>query len=369
MSLQGIQYLDESWTLNNQLTINANVEVLGDLNTTGFIYDGGVPVNIQGTNNVWTAENEFSVSLPTFLNPVANNEMATKDYLDTAVVGLGAGLLPLNNVWTGVNAFQALPSITNPATLATAQMINKAGCDAIVASSTGSLATNNLWSAQQSFNGVMTVPTPLTDPEFANKLYVDTAISAFNASGGKIEYVEVVALGATSLTCDPATYSGCMICMIASGGFGANTAPPVITGATVKSFGGAGGYAVFKLPSWTGNATLTMTNSTLTSTGSAVFTLATFGTNMVTCTSGGNGSQLASGVGGTVSLGAGFSGVQIITGSVEPLQSPTITDNSITKSYNYGCLNGFGCGGSYRYDTGTQVSPTVGYCLQIKYRN
>jgi len=128
--------------LNNQLTINANVDVLGDLNTTGFIFDGGVPVNIQGTNNVWTAKNEFSVSLPTFLNPVANNEMATKDYLDTAVVGLGAGLLPLNNVWTGTNSFEALPSITNSATLATAQMINKSGCDTIVASSTGSLGAN-----------------------------------------------------------------------------------------------------------------------------------------------------------------------------------------------------------------------------------
>ena len=367
MSLQGIQYLDESWTLNNQLTINANVDVEGDLNTTGFIFDGGVPVNIQASNNVWTAKNGFTVSLPTYLNPVANNEMATKDYLDTAVVGLGAGLLPLNNVWSGDNNFTGLPSITNPATLATAQMENKGGCDAIVASSTGSLATNNLWSAQQSFNGVMTVPTPLTDPEFANKLYVDTAISAFNTAGGKIEYVEVASAGATLLTCDPAVYSGCMICMIASGGYGASTNPPATTGANVKSFGGSGGYAVFKLPSWTGNATLTFTSSSLTSTGNAVFALNS-GTNMVTCTSGGNGTQLASGLGGTVSLGAGFSGVQIITGSVEPLQNP-ITNDAITKSYNYGVLNGFGCGGSYRYDTGTLVSPTVGYCLQIKYRN
>jgi hypothetical protein len=215
------------------------------------------------------------------------------------------------------------------------------------------------------------VPTPLTDPEFANKGYVDSAITTFNASGGKVEYVEVVATGATTLTCDPAIYSGCIICMCACGGFGANTNPPTSGGASVKSFGGAGGFAVFKVPAFAGNATFTNTSSQLNPAGagiigSAVFTLPNLAT-IANISAGGNGSVGASGVGGSVDLGS-FIGVQRINGSTEPLQNP-ITNDAITKSYNIGVLNGYGCGGSARYDTGVQTLPTGGYLLQIKFKN
>jgi len=366
MSLQGIQDLDESWTLRNSLTINNNVEVLGDLNTTGFIYDGGIPVNIQGTNNVWTGENTYTISLPTYLNPVAGNEMATKDYLDTAVVGLGAGYLPLSNTFSGSNKMTGLPVISGTATPASNELVNKALVDGYISSNTGALGTTNVWTGTNTFNNVVSVPTPLTDATFANKGYVDNAISVFNASGGKVEYVEVVNTGITALTCDPAIYSGCMICMIASGGFGANVSPPVPSGANVKSFGGAGGYAVFKVPAWSGNASITLISNTYTSVGSAVFTLPN-GATIANCSGGGNATQLASGAGGSVDMGS-FQGVQRITGSVEPLQNP-VTNDAITRSYNIGVLNGFGNGGSYRYDTGASVVPTIGYCLQIKFKN
>lgn len=187
MSIQGIQDLDEAWTLRNQLTINNNVEVMGDLNTTGFIFDGGVPVNIQGNNNTWTGKNAFADFLPTFLDPVANGEMATKNYLDTGVVGLGAGLLPTANTWNAYNRMAGLPVITNSASVGTNELVNKSVVDGFIGSSTGSLGTNNIWSAIQTFSNVVSVPTPLTDPAFANKAYVDSSIATFNASGGKIE--------------------------------------------------------------------------------------------------------------------------------------------------------------------------------------
>jgi hypothetical protein len=371
MSLQGLQYLDENWTLRNSLTINNNVEVLGDLNTTGFIYDGGVPVNIQGTNNVWTGKNSYTVSLPTYLNPVAGNENATKDYLDTAVVGLGAGLLPTNNTFTGINNMTALPVISGTATPASNELVNKALVDGFISSNTGSLASNNVWTGLNTYSNVVSVPTPLTDPEFANRGYVDTAIATFNSAGGKVEYVEVVATGATTLTCDPAVYSSCIILMCSCGGFGASTNPPISTGSNIKSFGGSGAYAVFKVPAWSGNATFTNTSSQLNPAGagiigSAVFTLPN-GSTIANCGAGANGLQTASGVGGSVNVGA-FQGVQRINGSTEPLQNP-ITNDAITKSYNIGVLNGYGCGGSARYDTAVQTLPTGGYLLQIKFKN
>ena len=363
MSLQGIQDLDESWTLRNQLTINNNVEVEGDLNTTGFIFDGGIPVNIQASNNTWTGKNAYTITLPTYLDPVANDEMATKNYLDGAVVGLGNGLLASNNTWTAYNKMTGLPVITNNATAGSNELVNKAVVDGFIGSSTGSLGTNNVWSAVQTFSNVVSVPTPLVDGAFANKKYVDDSITAFNASGGKIEYVELTASG--TLTCDPAIYSGCMICMVSSGGWGTDVNPPVITGANTKSFGGSGGFAVFKVPAWTGNANLTITNNTLTFIGNTQFTLPNNAT-IASIGGGGNASGVASGSGGVFLTG--LPNIQKINGSVEPFQSP-ITNDAITKSYNIGVLNGYGNGGSFNYLTGTNVPPTGGYCLQIKYKN
>jgi hypothetical protein len=367
MSIQGIQDLDENWTLRSSLTINNNVEVLGDLNTTGFIYDGGIPVNIQGTNNVWTGKNTYTITLPTYLDPVADDEMATKNYLDGAVVGLGTGLLPLNNTFSAYNKMTALPTIIEPALVGTDQLVNKGVVDAFVGASTGALGSVNVWTGSNTFNNVVSVPTPLTDQAFSNKGYIDSAITSFNASGGKVEYVEAVISGGGFLfSCDPAIYSGCMFCMVSSGGFGYNTNPAVPTGTSIKSFGGSGGYAVFKVPAYSGNATFSNTNNTSTTIGSCNLTLPNLAT-IANISGGTNGTSGASGTGGVVDMGV-FFGVQRITGSIEPLQNP-ITNDAITSSYNIGVLNGYGTGGSYNYLTGASVTPSGGYCLQIKFKN
>jgi hypothetical protein len=368
MSLQGLNELREDWFLRNQLTINNNVEVLGDLNTTGFIFDGGVPVNIQGNNNVWTGENLFTAYQPTFLDPTAPDEMATKNYCDGAVVGLGNALLASNNTWTAFNNLDVVPEISNNATAGTNELLNKATADAFFTASSGSLGTANTWTAQQLFNNSVFVPAPAVDNAFGNKKYVDDAITAFNASGGKVEYVEIVVEGGNLFSCDPAVYSGCIICMCSSGGAGYTGALPVATGASTKVFGGSGAYAVFKLPAYTGNATF-YNNSTIGSTTGTgcTFTLPN-GSLVASLTCGANASAVASGAGGTGVAGAGFSGIQFINGSTEPTQSP-ITNDAITRSYNIGVLNSRGLGGSFNYTTGANTSSTSGYCLQIKFKN
>jgi hypothetical protein len=362
MSLQGIQELDQSWTLRNQLTINNDVEVLTDLNTTGFIFGGGIPVNILSSNNIWSGKNTYTISLPTYLDPVDNDEMATKNYLDTAVVGLGSGLLPTANNWIGINKMTSLPTILNNATVGTNEFVNKGVADAYIGGDAMLSRNGNIWSAQENFTNVVSVPTPTVNTQFANKKYVDDSISAFNSSGGKIEYVELFASGL--LSCDPAIYSGCMICLVSGGGYGANTDPPVITGVNIKSFGGSGAYSAFKLPAFQDSVQVSITNNTLTTVGNTTFRN-NEGNLVCELNNGTNASNFGSGAGGG---GVGyFTGIQLITGSSEAVQSP-ITNDAITKSYNICVLNGMGNGGSFNYLTGANVDPSGGYCLQIKYK-
>ena len=263
MSLQGLNSLDIDWTLRDTLTINNDVLVEGDLNTTGFIYDGGIPLDIQDDDNVWTGKNAFTNFQPTFLAPVADEDMATVDYMSLAFAGLGAGLLPTNNTWTGSNSMVQLPVLTNGATVGTNEAVNKATADAYVATSTGNLGTVNVWTGDNTFTGKVIVPTPASLNAFGNKKYVDDAITAFNVAGGNIEYVESVITGGTlNVTLDPAIYSNMTVCLISAGGLGApgGTVP---TGNAIKSFGGSGGYACFKIPAFVGTQVYDLTTCLL----------------------------------------------------------------------------------------------------------
>jgi hypothetical protein len=372
MSIQGLNYFRENWTLNNSLTINANVEVQGDLNTTGFIYDGGVPVNIQASNNVWTGTNAFTNSVPTFLDPVADTQMATKNYLDTAVVGLGDALLPLDNTFTGTNTFSGLPVIANAGAGAT-DVINKTGADALVNASTGALATNNVWTGTNTFNNVVNVPTPLVDGAFANKQYVDDAITTFNAGGGKIEYFEYNDDDQINLiTCDPAIYSSMMVVLVAGGGFGSDGTGGGVAG---TSFGGAGAMCAFKIPAFLSDPNSSARINFLSSVKGGVRGYAQFVTDnatagnvtLVQVNSGADGTTTTSGAGGTATIAAGVSGIQVVNGSSEPFQ-PTSASPAITRSYNIACLNGFGCGGSQIIGQ-PEVLPTGNYALVVKFRN
>ena len=369
MALQGLDELDISWTLRNTLTIDNDVLIKGDLNTTGFIYDGGIPIDVINDNNVWTGKNTFTNFQPTFLAPVADEDMATVDYMGTAFTGLGAGLLPLNNAWTGANSFIALPTLSNNATAGTNEAVNKTTADTYVGTYTGNVGTANVWTGNNTFTNTVVVPAPASLNAFGTKKYVDDEITAFNAAGGNVEYQESLIQAGSAplvLTLDPAVYSNMIVCMVGAGGLGA-PAGTVATGATVKSFGGSGGYACFKIPAFTGNHTYSIVE---TSPGSGVY-VSTYevqdGTNLLTLGSGGVGSVTASGLGGSGGLAPSISGMQFILGSVEPLQNP-ITNDAITKSYNIGCLNGYGQGGSFRWDTGTTVAPTGFYALFIKFR-
>lgn len=369
MSLQSLNGLDINWYLRSSLTVDNDVLVEGDLNTTGFIYDGGIPLDIQDDNNVWTGHNSFTNFQPTFLAPVADEDMTTYDYMSTAFTGLGAGLLPTNNAWTAQNSFIALPTITNNAVALTNEAVNKVTADAYIATYTGNLGTANIWTGTNTFSNVMNVPTPVLPNAFGNKKYIDDEIIAFNAGGGNIEYVEsLIQFGAGPLTVnlDPAIYSNMIVCMVGAGGLGA-PAGTVVTGATVKSFGGSGGYACFRIPAFIGNHTYSIQEPVPASGDYLSVYEVQDSTNLVLVGAGLSGSVGASGAGGSGGVAPSISGTQFILGSVEPLQNP-ITDDTITRSYNIGCLNGYGQGGSFRWDTGTTVAPSGFYALFIKFR-
>ena len=360
MSLSQLNKQEQNWNLRNTLTIFNNVEVKGDLNSTGFIYDGNIPIEVVDDDNVWTGLNTFSNFQPTVLDPVNDDDLANVEYVETAFANLGASFLPLNNIWTGANTMTQLPVITNNATVGTNEAVNKGVVDGYIAGSSGNLDTVNVWTGSSVFTNTFTVPTPVVDNAFGNKKYVDDELTAFLASG-TVDYQEVTSqtLGSTNVTLDPAVYTSMYACMVSSGGNGA-PAGTVPSGANIKSFGGAGGYSVAKLPAYAGNAVYTI------GAGGNTFTLPNGGLVM-SITNGSDGAVGASGAGGVVSSDPTIIGCQAITGSTEPLQNPVTTD-TILYSYNVGCLNGFGQGGSFRWDTGTVVAPTGYYALFIKFK-
>jgi len=369
MSIAGLDELDLSWTLRNTLTINNDVTVEGDVNTTGAIYDGGIPITITGDNNVWTGHNTFVNFQPTFLAPVADDDMTTKDYMVTAYTNVGTAFLPLNNTWTGFNNMSngTLPTITNQATPGTNEMVNLNTLNAYLATQTGQLNTANTWTRQNTFTNKVNVPAPVTLAQFGNKTYVDAEITAYNLAGGNIEYQEILSQGGTStnITLDPALYTGMYVCMVGAGGWGVVAGAPVVAGTI--TYGGSGGFAVFKIPAFTGTATYSITASTpLVVNGTSTFTNSN-GQALVSVSSGQTPiDSVSNGAGGTVTLFNGMLGVQTIQGTTGiPI---TNTASLVEYSFNVGCLNGYGQGGSFNNTTSVAVVPTGLYCLLIKFK-
>lgn len=370
MALAGLDELDLSWTLRNTLTINNNVTIEGDVTVSGAIYDGNIPIEILDDNNVWTGNNLFQNFQPTFLTPVADEDMTTFDYMDTAFTtpSLGTSFLPLNNSWTGNNGFGEYPTVTNLATLGTNEMVNKNTLTAYLATQTGQLNTVNTWTGTNTFTGAVNVPTPLTLSQFGNKTYVDNTITAFNAAGGNIEYQEILSQGGvTSITLDPALYTGMYVAMVGAGGNGA----PVGTlgnGNDVKTFGGAGGMVAFKIPAFSGTASLDV--------GGVIANATTFslnGVQLASASSGTDGSYgpgpVASGVGGVGTYYNGVTGGQSITGGTDDPQVNPGQNPDELRTWNNCCLNGYGLGGSFQWLGGTVPLPPTGYyCLLIKFK-
>jgi len=366
MALAGLDELDLSWTLRNTLTINNDVTVEGDVNTTGAIYDGGIPTTITGDNNVWTGHNTFTNFQPTFLAPVADEDMTTYDYMETTYTGVGVGFLPLNNNWTGFNVMNngTLPTITNQATAGN-EMVNLNTLNAYLATQTGQLTTANVWTKQNTFTNTLNVPAPLTLAQFGNKTYVDAEIAAYNAAGGNIEYVEILAQsGITNITLDPTLYTGMYVCMVGGGGFGVAAGAPVVPGTI--TYGGSGGYAAFKIASFTGVATYSITAATAVDLGTSSF-IKPGGVPLVSVSSGQTPvDSVSNGAGGTVTLFNGMLGVQTIQGTTGIPN--TDTTSLVEYTYNIGCLNGYGQGGSFNNTSSITVVPTGLYCLLIKFK-
>lgn len=371
MSLDGLNNLVQDWTLNNSLTMN-DVNVEGDLNTTGFIYGGGVTFNLLASNNTWTGENTYSNHLPTYLLPSSNTHMDTKQYADTTFNNIGNNLLPLNNTWTGSNTFNVLPKVNSNASSGN-QVVNKNTADNSISSYTGSLNTANTWTGNNYFNTTslvtLSVPTPTADNHIANKGYVDTAITNFNASGGKVELFEYQNSGNLNVTCDPTIYSSMIVCMVSGGGYGnLNTTP---TASSTISYGGSGSMVVWKMPAFTGNALYQAVYNTRTSVGYSKFFYTDSNIQLFGLSNGTNGSQSASGTGGTLNYRDSKIAVdqnQIISGRTETIQNP-ITNPNIFRCANIACYNGFGLGGSFNFSTGADYPPTNNYLLLIKFKN
>jgi len=367
MALAGLDELDLSWTLRNALTINNDVTVEGDVNTTGAIYDGGIPITITGDNNVWTGNNLFKNFQPTFLAPVADEDMTTFNYMQTTFTGVGANYLPLNNNWTGFNNMSNgnLPTITNQANAGN-EMVNLNTLNAYLATQTGQLTTANVWTKQNTFTNKLNVPAPLTLAQFGNKTYVDAEIAAYNAAGGNIEYAEILFQGGTStnITLDPTLYTGMYVCMVGGGGFGVAAGAPVVPGTI--TYGGSGGYAAFKIPAFTGTATYSITAATAVNLGTSTFTNSN-GQALVSVSSGQTPiDSVSNGAGGTVTLFNGMLGVQTIQGTTGiPI---TDTASLVQYTFNIGCLNGYGQGGSFNNTSSVTVVPTGLYCLLIKFK-
>jgi hypothetical protein len=111
MSLEGLNELKQNWTLNNSLTIVDGI-IEGDLNTTGFIFGSGSGTSAGlTTNNVWTGVNTYTNFLPTYLLPINNNEMNTREYTNTVFNNIGNNLLTSPVTFSAQNTFNVMPKV------------------------------------------------------------------------------------------------------------------------------------------------------------------------------------------------------------------------------------------------------------------
>lgn len=251
MSLKNI--IDGSnfdFSLDNDLTINNDVDIAGDLNVSGFIYDGGVPIGIQGDNNVWTGTNTFKNVTYTQTNPPVNPEdICEMTYLQT-FTNLGSATLPTNNTWTGTNDYPTdIPTIAVPSTAVATEMVSKAQVDTAATGIYSSLlASDNNWLGTDDFTNKISVRPPVDDEDISTKDYIDTTLSNFNATGGNIGYVEflspITQTIATAAT--QATLTGLQV-NIVSGGGNCSTGGGLPADANIW-YGGSGGFGSFLIP-------------------------------------------------------------------------------------------------------------------------
>jgi hypothetical protein len=364
MSLEGLNELKQNWTLNNSLTIVDGI-IEGDLNTTGFIFGSGSGTSAGlTTNNVWTGVNTYTNFLPTYLLPINNNEMNTREYTNTVFNNIGNNLLTSPVTFSAQNTFNVMPKVASGAS--GNELIDKTDADTKV-NAFSQLGSNNTWTGNNYFDNFLndvTTPNPTLDTHIANKGYVDSSIVNFNNAGGKVDLVEFGTAGQHVVTCDPAIYSSMIVCMVSGGGYGSPNLNIDLQGAI--SFGGSGAMICWKMPAFSGNASYEAVFNTRTTVGFSNFYEG--GDIIFGLFNGQNGNVNASGNGGTLlSRNADIvnNQYQMIDGSTQP----RLLSSTVRRVSNICCWNGFGCGGSYEYVFGDDVPPTNNYCLLIKFKN
>ena len=140
---------------------------------------------LLGANNTWSGNNSFSNYLPAWSGagnsfPVSGNQFTVKSYVDHAIqTGGGTVLLGANNVWTGNNNFSnSLPTWTgNGGPVQGNQFATKSYVD--TNGSTLLLTSNNLFSGNNTFGGDVSMNKTLTvsgDVSFNGNLRIGGAI-------------------------------------------------------------------------------------------------------------------------------------------------------------------------------------------------
>jgi len=103
----GLYYLTTPATYLTNLTSDPQTQINAKFNSSGGTISGNV--SLTGTNNITQAYNALTSDTTTLVN---------RQTMDSAIAGLGAGILNLNNTWTGTNTFNNTVSLTSVATAA-----------------------------------------------------------------------------------------------------------------------------------------------------------------------------------------------------------------------------------------------------------
>ena len=239
------------FTLGNTLTINNNTTVDGDLNVNGFIYSGGVSIDVLGTNNTWTGTNNFTNHAPTCLTATNPDDIINNTYMTTNADNIGSSLLGSANIFTGNNTFDTLP-ILSGATAVGGELVNKTQTDTAINNTTAGaiLASNNNFTGLNNFDNTILANDPVSGAEFSTKKYVDDIVANYNATGGNVLTTEIstpkgVVVNNSITAVDMANATAIHISIVGAGGNAVDDPanPPPVT-----FYGGSGGFISALLP-------------------------------------------------------------------------------------------------------------------------
>jgi hypothetical protein len=383
MSLKGL--IDGNpipFSLDNELTINNNVDVDGDLRVSGVIYDGGIPVGITSDNNVWTGTNDFANQTDQQAVPTNPEDIINASYMLTKT-NVGSAYLTANdNFWGGTNTMSDLPILGVANTTTDLQLVQKSQVDNEAGNyNSALLGADNTWQGTDTFSNTITLPAPAVDADFATKTYTDNALSTFNAGGGNVGFVEgdsSVPAGFSITLADQNSLTALQFNLVASGGGVLNTP----TDANIY-YGGSGGYfsAIFppldtnyqiQYPS--GNCTLTW--STTGTSGDGTQTSTTYS---IVCQAGTDADPSTStgGIGGSVGDDYAFTTIagaspnsfgQVVYGQGGFIADPAPA-SAPARINTFGVFNGFGMGAGENAGALGTTTGTGSYASVLKFKN